>query len=245
MIKKIFYDVETTGLDSVSNGIHQLSGCIEIDGVVVEWFNFNVRPFPTDIIDSEAIKISNVSIEKIMGYEKPEIVHKKFIDLLGKHVGKYNKQDKLFLIGYNNSRFDDQFLRSWFGKNNDKYYGSWFWPNTIDVMSLASNFLVNNRVNMVNFKLKTVAKEFGLNVDESKLHDALYDIELTRGIYNIVNEPILKIKMKSRNIMDDILTKNQKNHNLTNEQVMSVVDYLCGSGDISNLYNYYGHEIMS
>ena len=81
MIKKIFYDVETTGLDSVSNGIHQLSGCIEIDGNVVEWFNFNVRPFQTDIIDSEAIKISNVSVEKIMSYEEPQIMYKKFITL--------------------------------------------------------------------------------------------------------------------------------------------------------------------
>jgi hypothetical protein len=51
--------------------------------------------------------------------------------------------------------------------------------------------------------------------------------------------------MKSISIMDNILRKYQKNHDLTDEQVMSVVDYLCGSGDIRNLYNYYGHEIMS
>jgi len=248
MIKKIFYDVETTGLDSVSNGIHQLSGCIEIDGNVVEWFNFNVRPFQTDIIDLEAIKISNVSVEKIMSYEEPQIMHKKFITLLSKHVNKYDKKDKLFLIGYNNSRFDDQFLRSWFGKNNDKFYGSWFWPNTIDVMSLASNFLVNDRLNMENFKLKTVAKEFGLNVDESKLHDALYDIELTRGIYNIVNEPMMKIKMKSKSLLDEVLSHYEKRNELVSpeqENQMSdeasehLSNYLCGNGDVRHLYNYF------
>jgi DNA polymerase-3 subunit epsilon len=36
---------------------------------------------------------------------------------------------------------------------------------------------------MENFKLKTVAQEMGIEVDESKLHDAKYDLELTYQIY--------------------------------------------------------------
>ena len=32
-------------------------------------------------------------------------------------------------------------------------------------------------------KLKTVAKYLGIEVDKSKLHDAWYDIEITRQIY--------------------------------------------------------------
>jgi DNA polymerase-3 subunit epsilon len=39
---------------------------------------------------------------------------------------------------------------------------------------------------MKDFKLMTVAQEVGLVVDESRLHDANYDIELTRGVYRIV-----------------------------------------------------------
>jgi DNA polymerase-3 subunit epsilon len=39
---------------------------------------------------------------------------------------------------------------------------------------------------MIDFKLKTVAKELGLWVDETRLHDAEYDIELTRSVYRIV-----------------------------------------------------------
>jgi DNA polymerase-3 subunit epsilon len=39
---------------------------------------------------------------------------------------------------------------------------------------------------MENFKLSTVAKELVIITDETKLHDALYDIKLTRAIYTIV-----------------------------------------------------------
>ena len=36
---------------------------------------------------------------------------------------------------------------------------------------------------MENFKLMTVARFLGIEVDESQLHDALYDVKLTKEIY--------------------------------------------------------------
>jgi DNA polymerase-3 subunit epsilon len=39
---------------------------------------------------------------------------------------------------------------------------------------------------MPDFKLKTVAGHFGTVVDETRLHDALYDIELTMNIYKAI-----------------------------------------------------------
>jgi DNA polymerase-3 subunit epsilon len=53
-------------------------------------------------------------------------------------------------------------------------------------MVLASEYLLEKRVAMENFKLMTVARAVGIEIDESKLHDAQYDIELTRTIYKIV-----------------------------------------------------------
>jgi DNA polymerase-3 subunit epsilon len=43
---------------------------------------------------------------------------------------------------------------------------------------------------MPDFKLKTVAKEVGLVIDESKLHDAVYDVMLTRDIYKLITEEL-------------------------------------------------------
>ena len=36
----------------------------------------------------------------------------------------------------------------------------------------------------------TVARQLGMEIDESKLHDAVYDIELTRSVYRIVSNRI-------------------------------------------------------
>jgi hypothetical protein len=42
---------------------------------------------------------------------------------------------------------------------------------------------------MPNFKLVSVASAMGLDVDVSKAHDGLYDIELTYQIYKRIISP--------------------------------------------------------
>lgn len=101
-------------------------------------------------------------------------------------MSKYNKTDKFFLVGYNNASFDNQFLRGFFLQNGDNYFGSWFWSNSVDVMVLASQYLLAERPLMPNFKLSTVAAQLGVVVSEDKLHDALYDVDLTRDAYHIM-----------------------------------------------------------
>jgi DNA polymerase-3 subunit epsilon len=51
---------------------------------------------------------------------------------------------------------------------------------------MASVFLKDRRKLMPNFKLSTVAKELGMEVKDESLHDAVYDIELTEKIYNLI-----------------------------------------------------------
>ena len=62
MAKLFFYDLETTGLKFWKNGIHQISGCIEIDGDVKEEFNFHVKPNPACVIEDEALYVSGVTL---------------------------------------------------------------------------------------------------------------------------------------------------------------------------------------
>ena len=56
----------------------------------------------------------------------------------------------------------------------------------MDVRVLAGQYLQERRSSMPSFKLPRVAIEVGIEVDENKLHDAEYDIYLTREIYRIV-----------------------------------------------------------
>ena len=188
-MKILYYDLETTGVKYWKNGIHQIAGMVEIDGEIVETFNFNAQPHPKCIIDPEALKVGNVTLEQVQAYPPMEIVYKRFINILAKYIDKFDKKDKFFLCGYNNAAFDNQFLRAFFDQNNDGYFGSWFWNSTIDVFVLASDKLKYERAEMPHFDLASVARHLGIPVKENSLHDALYDVNLTREIYKIL--PIL------------------------------------------------------
>lgn len=185
-MKLLFFDLETTGTNPGRNGIHQISGQIAIDGKHVQDFDFHVQPNPKAVIEDAALQVGGVTREQILAYPPMEQVYKEFVAMLGKYVDKYDKKDKFFLVGYNNAAFDNQFLRGFFLQNGDNYFGSWFWSNSIDVMVLASAYLADRRADMENFKLSTVAKFLGVSVSDDSLHNALYDIELTRAVYEIV-----------------------------------------------------------
>lgn len=54
-------------------------------------------------------------------------------------------------------------------------------------MVLATAYLLDKRPQMENFKQGTVAKTLGIVVDDTKLHDAMYDIDICKAIYDIVS----------------------------------------------------------
>lgn len=182
-MKLLFFDLETTGVNFWQHGIHQLSGIIEVDGKFQKDFDFKVRPNPKAKIEKEALDVAGVTLDQIQAYPPMETVYKEFVSMLSEFVDKYNKKDKFYLVGYNNASFDNQFLRAFFIQNNDNYFGSWFWSNSIDCMVMATPKLAEVRSQMSDFKLKTVAKQLGIEVDESMLHNAMYDIHLTQCIY--------------------------------------------------------------
>lgn len=191
MLKQLFFDLETTGTDSFKHGIHQLAGAILIDGKTIETFDIKVQPNAGAVLDEEALAVSGITIDTLRTYLPILEGYNQFTTMLGKHVNKFDKTDKFFLCGYNNASFDNQFLRRWFDHCNDKYFGSWFHSNCLDVLVLASEHLKNVRHTMPNFQLKTVAKQMGIDVDESKLHDAMYDIHLTVSIYDLIVKPAI------------------------------------------------------
>lgn len=182
-MKLLFFDLETTGTNPAKNGIHQISGMIEIDGVVKEEFDYHVQPNPRAIIEDAALAVGGVTREQVNSYPPMNVIYDQFVKMLSKYVDKYDIKDKFFLVGYNNAAFDNQFLRGFFLQNGDKYFGSWFWANSIDVMVMATVALAARRAAMENFKLSTVAAAMGIEVKTDELHNAMYDIYLTRGIY--------------------------------------------------------------
>lgn len=183
---KVFYDLETTGLDVRKHSIIQLSGLIEIDDEVIEYFDFKIRPHPKAELDPGALEINRTTPEELMEYPEMSLVLTEFKDLLKKYIDPFDRTQKAWLVGFNNRKFDDVFLRKYFELCGDPYFGSWFWSDSLDCVVLASQYLIERRSGMHSFKLSAVASELGIVVDEDLIHEAKYDIDLTRQIYRIV-----------------------------------------------------------
>ena len=186
MSKLFFYDLETTGTNPGRHGIHQISGEIVIDGKTVETFDFKVQPNPKAQIEDAALAVGGVTREQIMAYPPMGQVYTQLVAMLSKYVDKFDKTDKFHLVGYNNRGFDDNFLRGFFLQNGDNFFGSFFWADSIDVLVLASTFLADRRAELQNFKLATVADFLGIDTTAGKLHDASFDIYVTKAVFDFI-----------------------------------------------------------
>ena len=192
-MKKLFYDLETLGTDYRKHSIHQLSCLAEIGGEVVEESTWNLRPHPRSHFDESAMRITNVTKKIVLGY--PEMVSQKedFCRMLDKYVNKFKKGDCFTLVGFRNTSFDDFFLRKLFELSGDSYFNSYFFSNSLDASVLATQYLGERRLSMPSFKLHRVATELGIEVDKEKLHDAYYDVVLTREVYRISTGIVVEI----------------------------------------------------
>lgn len=183
-VKIMSYDLETGGLSSTKNGIHQFAGRIYVDYVCKEEFKCDLRFDEDQEFDPKALEVGGKTIEQVMSSKfSQKQLYQALTTKMAKYCDKFNKADKLFLCGYNVHAFDNQFLRTLFERNGDNYFGSWFWSNSLDMMLTASSHLMMKRHLLPNFKLVTVAKELGFDVDESKAHDAFYDLTMHEWIF--------------------------------------------------------------
>lgn len=180
-MKIAYIDVETTGTNWDRNGLTQFAALLEIDGRIVDELNLHIQPMPEDVIEKEALGVTGKTLEEVMAYPAAEIAYHAITDTLLRHIKKYDRSDKFFFTAYN-APFDSQFVRAFLNKNGDQWYGSYFWHPPICVMNLAAHKLRERRKTLPNFKLTTVAEALGIQ-REGQAHDALYDIQLTRDVY--------------------------------------------------------------
>lgn len=188
-MKFCFIDTETTGTNPKENGLVQLAGRLVVNGKVVDEFNINSAPFSTDVIEERALEVTGLTREIIQAYPHPRESYLDFTKKLGRHCDKYKRSDKFQFVGYYGD-FDHGMVRSWFEKNEDTYFGSWFWNPVLDVAKLAGIRLMEKRHQMQDFKLMTVAKFLGIEVDPSKAHYAMYDIDVTMRIFKQLTQDL-------------------------------------------------------
>lgn len=184
-MKQVFLDVETSGLSTYNNGIWQLSAIIVIDGKEYERFNEKCKLFPGQEWDIEVAGMFEEAYAAYETFPEPQTVFNKLEAFLKTYINPFDRNDKALMYGYN-VKYDEGFIRKFWKNNNNNFFGSWFCTPSIDIMSLAAERLKEVRSQMPNFKLGTVANYLDIEINEDRLHDAMYDTELTYQIYQLV-----------------------------------------------------------
>ena len=191
MGSKIMYvDVETGGLNATINPIIQLAGIVEVNGAIKEKFNIKMMPEDMRFVEEDALKaigLARDSIHPSNGYISQADGFKEFLKIIQRYTDVSVFVDKFYIAGYNIGSFDAQFLRKFFS-DNDGNFGYHFWYPPIDILYLSGFACIGQREKLGNFKLMTVAKSLGIKVDIEQAHDALYDVEITKQMYDILRE---------------------------------------------------------
>ena len=178
-INKIFLDVETGGL-RIQDPLLQVAYIIEAaDGSELK---NDIRIYAKkEDCDAKALEINRLNPTKGLKNSNAFLRFKTDLD-------KYIKFGKYYFIGYNSHSFDSTFIRKWFTENCVRY-NDYIYNPSIDLMLIAAGFCIGQRDKLGNFKQVTVARSLGVEVDSKKLHDASYDVEVARQIFNkIKNE---------------------------------------------------------
>jgi len=179
----LWLDLETTGLDKKIHAIIQISCLVEMDGQLIDEFNLFIRPFSGASVSRDALKKNNISIETLKTdkkYVSYNEAFKTFIEFMEKYVNRYKPIEKFVLAG-KNVKFDIEFLREFFKRNNDDYYGSWFFYPCIEVESYTAEAIAFENAILNNYKLETLCES--MNIELKNAHDSLLDIKATRELY--------------------------------------------------------------
>ena len=176
-MKTIWIDVETTGIEPATNTIIELAALYE-NGKDKDIFHTYILPdvFPAEFSTIE--ELTGITWEYLQhnGITEQQ-AYTDFIAWLGKHIDKYDKEDKAIFAAYY-ARFDNDFIRELFKRNNDNYFGSWFYSAPLDIMGTVIQCVRLGLMPVpVNFKNITICEFFGI---EHKAHSAKDDIMASR-----------------------------------------------------------------
>ena len=185
MDKFIYLDTETTGLNPEEHALIEVAAVLVIDGKEVSSIALDINPFSYTRairITDAALEVHGLSHEELEMHSSSEHQFKEFIRWLDKYVDKYNKKDKLTIVGYN-THFDIGFLQAWFRDNRHKYYGSYFSHRDVDIFALIKLLYAFGFLPLEDLKLSTVSNYYGIDF---KPHSAIQDVRALRQLAKAV-----------------------------------------------------------
>lgn len=179
MSKILWFDLETSGLDSVKNGIIQFAALIDIDGDIKETIDLCMNPEGKEV-SPDALQVQGRTFEEVKTYRPALEVRLDIKAAFSRHVDPYNRADK-FIVGGFNAQFDIGFLEQLWKEAGDNYLRSFLGPLIIDpfriqgFMEWAGACPTPPRRN-----LETLCGAWGVELGNA--HNALADITATREL---------------------------------------------------------------
>ena len=164
----VVFDIETTGLDSLSNEIIEIGALKVKDGKVVDTFDHLIKP--SHPISDFITNLTGITNEMVETAETIEEVLTQFINFIGDNI----------LMGHN-VNFDINFVYEHAEKYNNHILNNDF----IDTLRLARKLLPE----LSHHRLSDLADYY--NIDKTGHHRALKDVEMTLEVYNHLVEEIL------------------------------------------------------
>lgn len=214
-----FYDLETSGLSARDDRIMQFAG-IRTDmelNPIGEPYNLLVALNDDTLPSPDALMVTSITPQQTVadGYTEAQ-----FAKILSEEVFC----DGTIAVGFNNIRFDDEFVRHLFWRNFYDPY-EWCWKNDcsrwdmLDVIRLTRalrpegiKWPVDAEGKPTN-RLELITKENG--IDHLKAHDALSDVEALIAVTKLIKEkqPQLYeylLKMRSKNEVKKLINLDDK-----------------------------------
>ena len=187
-----FYDLETSGLNARSARVMQFAGIrtnMDLDPIG-EPVNVLVRLSDDILPDPYAVMVTGITPQQTLA---DGISEREFCRMLMSEIFTADTT----VVGFNNVRFDDEFIRHTLWRNfHDPY--EWAWSDgrsrwdMLDVVRMTRSLRpegikwpVSEEGKPVN-KLELLAAENGL--DHVKAHDALSDVEALIGVAKLIKE---------------------------------------------------------
>lgn len=194
----LYCDLETGSTDIKTTQVLSCALSMVQDKQLIAEEVIYIQPQQPELVEDGALEVNGFTRDQIM--QPPFLPHaqafmkiKSFLNI-GVDPYKKNKQlgDKYFFTGYNIQAFDfPVFLdRIWSIHEKGSYVWSYLHFPPLDVLGQWASILRNYRHMMPNFKLAEVCKFAQIEVDESRLHDAKYDLEITRQLHEKGNDII-------------------------------------------------------
>lgn len=179
----LFIDTETTGLDASKHSIIEIACAHYKDGKLQSTFQ---RKFITNtpILDMGALRVNRQTTASLLEIGKKCTEHQGAFDLMDYLLTLDNKD--LHVCGHN-VHFDVGFIKSLLSK-----YGIEGWDQAVSYRQLDTcdrarmlieSGIITQEMGGRGAGLKTIAQGLGVTVDETKLHGAMYDVELCAAVY--------------------------------------------------------------